>query len=305
MRKWAKVAAAVAVAACACVGTAAGITNGRLDANAHPNVGALYAIAPAEGFPDPLLFCSGSLVAPGVFVTAAHCVATIQSLPDAQVFVTFASQPGPSPSVASLIPGIGVIDPQYRGKEKDSHDIAVVRFEPRAAAGIEPVRLAPRGFLDALLNGRGRDKGDQGDEQKGRFVRSTQSAGGHDRRGGGGGNNSDDDSIYNGGRPDPLTFVDVGYGLVDIEADRDGIRRFAVSGAPRLRDDSWLVLSQRVEKGFGGTCTGDSGGPQFFGQYEVSITVTGDDNCVKRGVNLRLDIRSTREFLATQGVPVR
>jgi hypothetical protein len=292
MGKWARVALAACAASLALAGAALGITNGQVDGNAHPNVGALYATANGEA--TGTLFCSGSLVAPGIFVTAAHCVVAIAQAPDPRYFVTFAPAPGPSPAVATLIPGVPTVDPQYRGKDKDPHDIAVIKFNPNAAPGVRPVQIAPRGFLDALLKGRANDKGDPGDEV-GRYQDTWSRARSHyrdDRT------NDDDDTPIPG-----LTFVDVGYGLVDIEADRDGIRRFAVSGKPKLRDDVWLVLSQKTNQGFGGTCTGDSGGPQFFGSLQVSITITGDENCVRRGVNLRLDVSPTRAFLASQGVP--
>jgi hypothetical protein len=240
----------VLVATAACAASARAITNGTVDGNAHPNVGALYATA--QGHPVPTLFCSGSLIAPGVFLTAAHCVAAIAAAPDPHYFVSFAPAPDPS----TLIEGTPVVDPLFSAaKGADPHDIAVIRFDPRAraATGITPVALAPLGFLDTLIAG---------------APKGT------------------------------LLFLDVGYGLTDITATRDGIRRDATSGDPKLKDAVWLVLSQNAKKGFGGTCTGDSGGPEFFGSVQVSITITGDADCVRTGTDLRLDTPSAREFLA-------
>jgi len=52
--------------------------------------------------------------------------------------------------------------------------------------------------------------------------------------------------------------------------------------------------------GSGGTCYGDSGGPHFFGESNmiVSLTVTGDVNCRATDVTYRLAIPSTRAFLS-------
>ena len=50
---------------------AGAITYGQLDGNGHPNVGAIVAEYIAPGQKD--LFCSGTLISPTVFLTAAHC----------------------------------------------------------------------------------------------------------------------------------------------------------------------------------------------------------------------------------------
>jgi len=50
---------------------AAAITNGRADGNRHPNVGGL--VSPTQYSDGTWLYCSGTLISPTVFVTAAHC----------------------------------------------------------------------------------------------------------------------------------------------------------------------------------------------------------------------------------------
>src|SRR5215213_4996855 len=50
---------------------AAAITYGEPDGNGHPNVGGLVA---AEAYSDGTwIYCSGTLISPTVFLTAAHC----------------------------------------------------------------------------------------------------------------------------------------------------------------------------------------------------------------------------------------
>ena len=56
------------------VGAAQAITFGQPDGNLHPNVGALVADWDPDS-PGPDIFCSGTLIAPTVFLTAAHCTA--------------------------------------------------------------------------------------------------------------------------------------------------------------------------------------------------------------------------------------
>ena len=72
---------AALAAALVVVSTAAAITGGGVDGNAHPYVGALVA--------DGSVQCSGVLVAPRVFATAGHCAAD-----GARVFVSFDSKLG-------------------------------------------------------------------------------------------------------------------------------------------------------------------------------------------------------------------
>ena len=60
-----------ALAALALAAPAQAITNGTADGNAHPNVGGLVA---AKAYSDGTwIYCSGTLIAPTVFLTAAHC----------------------------------------------------------------------------------------------------------------------------------------------------------------------------------------------------------------------------------------
>jgi hypothetical protein len=66
---------------------------------------------------------------------------------------------------------------------------------------------------------------------------------------------------------------------------------------------SWLRMSQNASTGNGGTCYGDSGGPNFLraGATETNIvagtTITGDTPCRSTNVDYRLDSPSARAFL--------
>src|SRR4030095_3495253 len=63
------------------------ITFGREDGTGHPNVGGLVAEWRQAGQKD--LLCSGTLIAPTVYLTAAHCTAFLESLGIRDVWVTF------------------------------------------------------------------------------------------------------------------------------------------------------------------------------------------------------------------------
>lgn len=267
---------------------AAAITNGQPDGSTHPNVGAVFALppgAPPEAFPD-FFTCSASLVAPGVVLTAAHCVPP-PGVP-AQIYITFAADfTSGDPGV--LIPGVPTIDPLYSGCDcADPHDIAVIRFAADAARGLKPVKLPKLGLLDKVVAKRDKDA-----DHRATHPRVGKPHGGDPGRG-----KNDKRDKLKFAKDD---FVDVGYGITSA-ADLDyGVRRVAVSGDPTL-SESYLTLSQDASQGFGGTCVGDSGGPQFLGDVQVSMTLGGDDNCAQFGVNLRLDTAATQAFLASQGV---
>src|SRR6478672_8535923 len=79
------IAAATMAAALAAAAPAAAITNGAPDGNGHPNVGGL--VAPTAYSDGTWIYCSGTLISPTVFLTAAHC----GEGGDGRVRVTFSS----------------------------------------------------------------------------------------------------------------------------------------------------------------------------------------------------------------------
>ena len=66
---------------------------------------------------------------------------------------------------------------------------------------------------------------------------------------------------------------------------------------------SWLRISMNPSHGDGGTCYGDSGGPNFLGAdaTETNIvagtTITGDTPCRSTNVDYRMDTPNARAFL--------
>ncbi len=226
------------------------ITNGEPDGNRHPEVGALLA---QQAFSDGTWEeCTGTLIAPRVFLTAEHCDEGVS-----RVNVTFdSSYSYPSGTTYS---GTWHGDPRYNQSQSDPHDIAVVVLD-KAVKGITPARLPAAGSLSSVT----------GSQQ----------------------------------------FTSVGYGAQSVSSGPGGhvfhyedVRYVAV-GTLNSITPSWLRISQNASTGNGGTCYGDSGGPNFLGagSSETNIvagtTITGDTNCGSTNVDYRLDTPSARSFLA-------
>jgi V8-like Glu-specific endopeptidase len=80
-------------------------------------------------------------------------------------------------------------------------------------------------------------------------------------------------------------------------------REYAVSSF-NSSGPGYLRLSQNPATGDGGTCYGDSGGPNFLGAGETETqtiagtTITGDVFCRATNVIYRLDTASARDFLS-------
>src|SRR5690242_9899234 len=110
---------------------AGAITNGGPDGNGHPYVGALLA---QQAFSDGTWEeCSGTLIAPRVFLTAEHCDEGVS-----RVAVTFDSSY--DAATGTTYWGTWHGDPQYSNATGDPHDIAVVVLD-KAVKGITPARL--------------------------------------------------------------------------------------------------------------------------------------------------------------------
>jgi hypothetical protein len=110
-------------------------------------------------------------------------------------------------------------------------------------------------------------------------------------------------------------FTSVGYGVQEPQPGPGGItnpfpmERWYSVGEFDALNPTWLRIAQTQATGDGGTCSGDSGGPQFLGagsaetKTQVSITITGDVFCFATNVAYRLDTAPARAFLS-QFVPL-
>lgn len=144
MRK-AIVATCLSVLLLSLVSSAGAITFGQLDEGRHPYVGALVAEFgdPAEIGP----FCSGTLISPTVFLTAAHCIQALQVFGIDPWWVTFSS---PADSTATLLTGTAHIAPgANEGGFNDPLDLAVVVLDA-PVTGLTPARLPTAGLLDQM-----------------------------------------------------------------------------------------------------------------------------------------------------------
>ncbi|WP_462114213.1 trypsin-like serine protease [Lysobacter xanthus] len=226
---------------------AAAITYGTLDGQRHPQTGALVGHFDSGTYP----YCSGTLISPTVFLTAAHC-----DLGNARVFVS--CDPAITGS-STLLAGTYYADPRYDQVQSDPHDIAVVVLD-RPVKGITPAKLPKAGSLGAFAVG--------------------------------------------------AKFTASGYGSGEVVNQPGGpvnpyydVREYAVSSLSAI-NPAWLRLSQNAATGNGGTCYGDSGGPNFIGAGTAETTtlagttITGDSLCKSTNVIYRLDTPDARAFLS-------
>ena len=239
------ITAAVLVAALTSVSSASAITNGTADGSAHPNVGGL--VAPTVYSDGTWIYCSGTLISPTVFLTAAHCADVSD-----RVRVTFSSAYKPGDK---LYTGTFHGDPLYNKSQSDPHDIAVVVLD-KAVKGITPAQLPTANSLSNL----------SGSQQ----------------------------------------FTSVGYGAYEVTNQPGGHQylyndvRGVATGTLNSTNANWLRISMNPSTGNGGTCYGDSGGPNFLGTTQIiaAITITGDSVCRSTNVDYRLDTASARAFLS-------
>jgi secreted trypsin-like serine protease len=237
---------------------AAAITYGQPDGNGHPNVGAVIRLRSDGQF---RILCSGSLIAPRVFLTASHCTRFLEDQGISDVWVTF------DPTFTQSSPRIhGTMhsNPNFSQRQSDTGDIAVITLD-QAVTNVAPVQLPPEGLLDQM-------------KAAGTLNRTL--------------------------------FTSVGYGTQEPKPGPGGItnafpmeRWFSVGEFNSL-NKAFMRIAQTQATGDGGTCSGDSGGPQFLGaganetNMQVSITITGDVFCFATNVVYRLDTPQARTFLS-------
>jgi hypothetical protein len=139
------ITALVAMLMLVLAGSAGAVVYGEPDGNRHPNVGAL--LAPQAYSDGTWASCSGTLISPTVFLTAAHCDWDLPRLA-----VTFDSVY--DADTGQEYWGTWHADPRYTGAQSDPHDIAVVVFD-KPVKGITPARLPTAGSLANLPSNQG------------------------------------------------------------------------------------------------------------------------------------------------------
>ena len=255
------------------------ITYGFVDVNnAYPNVGAFIVQSPSgEIYP----LCSGTLIAPNVFLTASHCTAYYTDVLEPLGYTAYVSFDSPiaygdqtSKKTKLLAVSDVVTNPNYSQRQSDSGDIGVLILESDVR-GITPATLPDCGLLDRLSA----ENALQG------AVFTAAGYGVQNRVVGGG------TPYFQDANPVPRMYAFSSFNSLNV---------------------GYLRLSQNPATGSGGTCYGDSGGPIFLTvegqQVLVATTVTGDTACRSTNVVYRLDTASAQAFFeyvnATYGTQI-
>ena len=237
------------------------ITNGQPDGNGHPNVGVMVVEFGSSG---PSRLCSGELIAPTKFLTAAHCLAFLVGNTFAHLDgVTFDSTYDISTS--TVIPMASfTVDPLFGKDVGDLHDLGVITLASTASA--TPVVLPTAGLLDQLAAQgglRGRD-----------FTNVGYGATGW---------------ASGGGQPT----------LIDFDT---AVRRVSTSPFMALAPNVLKLQGNMNVTGEGGTCVGDSGSARYLNVAGTDVAVASvslhsDQRCIANDSNYRLDTPSARAFL--------
>lgn len=250
------------IAAFAVSTQAAAIKYGEMDGDNHPFVGLMVA-QDADG--NPMWRCSGTLISPTVFLTAGHCTEE----PAAHVEIWFdadvdAGRPGNGYPFVGDAGGTPYTHPDFYTAPFFMNDLGVVVLD-------EPVVMPRYGALP------------QQDQLDGLKTRR--------------------------GKQD-TTFTAVGYGLQmsfpDAASWKENNQRVRMSATPRLiainvpgfTGDFSMLLSNNANTG--GTCFGDSGGPNFIDGTEIIGGVTSfgiNGNCAGTGGVYRVDRADDLEWV--------
>ena len=246
------------------------ITYGFVDSNnTYSNVGAFIVKSPTTGQIFPI--CSGTMITANVFLTASHCTIFFQQDLALRGFTAYVSLDGSIPfgdltSNKTKLFAVSqvVTNPNYNQSQSDSGDIGALILQSNVH-GVTPATLPSCGLFDQL-------------------------------------------AAQNGLKT--AVFTNVGYGVqnrvvgggVPFFQDINPIPRMYSFSSFNSLNGGYIRLSQNPSTGNGGTCFGDSGGPNFMnlnGQEIIgAITITGDSVCRSTNVDYRLDTTSAQGLLA-------
>jgi hypothetical protein len=239
------------------------VTDGALDKSDHPYVGLMVA-QDKDG--APLWRCSGTLISETLFLTAGHCTespaAHVEIWFDADMQTNAAAKGYPTDG---QVGGTPYTHPQYDPDVFWKHDLGMVVLD-------EPITKATYGSLPGL---------NVLDQYK-------------TRRG-----------------INPIRFDSVGYGLQkafpDAAAWKEVALKIRMVAHPRLIQinnkavgDGSILLSNNANTG--GTCFGDSGGPNFLAGTSTLAGVTSfgrNSTCAGTGGVYRVDRADDLGWIAT------
>jgi secreted trypsin-like serine protease len=259
-----KTAIAIVILVLLALATPAGaITFGQPDGDLHPNVGALV-FTTQEGYMLP--YCSGTLIAPDVFLTAAHCDISDFTGTD-QVLVSFETDIAAHQPPVS-VQGTFIPHPLFSQAQSDPHDIAIVRLaEPQT---LPLAQLPTAGQFDKL-------------QRSNRHQQFTAVG-------------------YGGEEPVPVPGFGIVIGYLDIRQFSVSTLNAVNPAWLRLSQNPATGDSGTCFGDSGGpNFLGAGAGPTTV---IAGITITGDSVCRATNVIYRIDTPAAREFLVSQGVAV-
>ena len=237
------------------------IVNGTPTGSSYSSVGALMVDFNKDGVLNgDDEDCTGSLIAPDVFLTAAHCVVDpVYFPPGTQFYVSFA--PDLYGKSIKVIKATNVVyDPGYGHDEANLHDEALVFLPKGSTKGMTILRLPPAGALDAMA-------------AKGGLTNSI---------------------FVNVGYGTSASKTGIpSFGF-------DGKRNMSESPFMGLQPNWLGLLMNTSATGLGGDCYGDSGGPKFLEGDNLTVyatVTTGDANCRATTWDFRTDTPTARAFL--------
>ncbi len=259
------------------VGVASAVTNGQPDGNNHPYVGLLvFDDAPGE----PAWRCSGSLIAPNVVLTAGHCT---DGAVAARVWfdsdVTYDNVPFPLYPYGG--PGSGAVEgTPYtfadfctgcgNGSPEFAHgDVGIVVLDEAVGVG-EFAQLPTAGLIDTLKNKSGIDFVGYGVQYQAKVPGSQ--------------------------LPQPPPYY---------RWTGPRIRMYAPSqlvSGKFVNSDEFMRLALNPGGGTGGTCFGDSGGPDLLGGTNTVLAVNSyvtNVNCSGVGYSFRIDQPAVLDWINT------